>query len=95
VSAERTNDIEHRFRHHAPDEATARKHEAVRAAYRTLAHFVAGQVPDGRHQALALTALQESMMWANAGIACDSPATEPSAEPPSAAPEIPPVGTAP
>ena len=68
-----TDDIENRFRYHPPTPETVRAHEAVRAAYRTLAHFVAGQTPPGRHQALALTALQESMWAANAAIACDTP----------------------
>lgn len=78
MSAERTNDIEHRFTHHPPTPETVRQHEAVRAAYRTLAHYVAGDTPQGRHQALALTALQESCMWAMAAIACDTPAPPPS-----------------
>lgn len=73
MSAERTNDIENRFRFHPATEATAPIHANLRDAYRTLAHHVAAQTPDGRHQNLALTALQESLMWANAAVACDTP----------------------
>ncbi len=73
MSAQQTNDIENRFSYHPATEVTGPRHDSVRAAYRTLAHFIAGQTPPGRHQSLALTALQESMMWANAAIACDTP----------------------
>jgi hypothetical protein len=73
----RTNDIENRFRYHPPTPETVAKHEAIRSAIKTTAHFVAGQIPPGRHASLALTALQEAMMWANAAIACDTkPVTE-------------------
>lgn len=77
MSVEQTNDIENRFSFHPATAITGPLHDSTRAAYRTLAHFVAGQVPAGRHQALALTALQESMMWANAGIACDTVEAKP------------------
>jgi hypothetical protein len=70
--AARTDDIENRFSYHQPTAETVKIHESVRAAYRTMAHFVAGQTPEGRHQSLALTALQESLMWANAAVACDT-----------------------
>lgn len=69
-----TNEIERRFGFHPATAVTGPRHEAVRAAYRTLAHYVAGDTPAGRHQSLALTALQESCMWAMAAIACDTPA---------------------
>ena len=70
MSAERTNDIENRFSYHAPkDQSTVQAHEAVRAALKTTAHFVAGQIPAGREASLALTKLEEAMFWANAAIA--------------------------
>lgn len=74
MSVERTNDIENRFAFHPATEVTGPKHDAVRAACRTLAHYLSGELPEGRHKALSLTALQESMMWANAAIACDTKA---------------------
>jgi hypothetical protein len=37
--------------------------------YLALANWVAGTVPAGRAQALALTALEESMHWANTALA--------------------------
>lgn len=78
MSAEQTDDIENRFSYHRPvNDAAVRQHEAIRAAVRTLAHFVVANTPKGRHQSLALTALQEAMMWANAAVACDTPAPDP------------------
>lgn len=73
MSAERTNDIENRFSYHPATPVTGPQHDSIRNAYRTLAHFVGGNTPPGRHQALALTALEESMHWANAAIACGTP----------------------
>jgi len=64
-------DIENRFSYHpasTPERVAA--HEAVRAACKTLAHLLDGLVPNGRHKALAMTALEETMHWANAAIAC-------------------------
>jgi uncharacterized protein (DUF697 family) len=44
----------------------------VRAAAAAYAAALAAVVPVGRHRALALTAVQESMWAANAGIAGDT-----------------------
>jgi hypothetical protein len=55
-------------------EATRPVFEENRADFLALAHRVADRVPVGRHQALALSALQEALMWSNAAIACDTPA---------------------
>ncbi|QYC55083.1 hypothetical protein SEA_BOILGATE_2 [Mycobacterium phage Boilgate] len=45
-------------------------HESVWTQCRALARFLDEYVPPGRHKALALTALEEAMHWANAAIAC-------------------------
>lgn len=58
---------------HPATPTTGPRHDAVRAAAAAYAAALAAVVPGGRHRALALTAVQESMMWANAGIACDTP----------------------
>ena len=70
MSAERTNDIENRFSFHPADtEAKQQAHETVRAQCRVLAHYWSGALPDGREKALAITKLEEAIMWANAAIA--------------------------
>ena len=67
------NDEErNRFRFHPATEQTGPVHDRVRAVIGETAVNIALLVPAGRHRALALTALQEAMMWANAGVACDT-----------------------
>jgi hypothetical protein len=64
------DDLVRRFSHHAPpDQATADAHGDVRAGALGLARMIVHLVPDGREQALAITKIEEAMMWANAGIA--------------------------
>lgn len=66
-------DVRQRFEYHPATEVTGPKHDSIRNAFVGLAVIVAELVPAGRHQSLAYTALQESLMWANAGIAVDTP----------------------
>ncbi len=62
-------DLDNRFAYHAPTGGKAAKHGALRADCLELAKKICAVVPPGREQALALTKLEEVMMWANAGIA--------------------------
>lgn len=70
-------DLKHRFQFHPADaENTKRAHEDVREAMLNAALEVNELLPDGREKSLAVTALEEAMMWANAGIArADGPKT--------------------
>lgn len=70
MSREETLD---RFKFHPATEVTGPLHDSVRNEFHEMAEFVLDVVPAGRHQSLALTALQEAMMWSNAAIACDGP----------------------
>lgn len=70
-----------RFAYHPATGKTAPMHDNARQAFTALADWVLSNVPNGRHQSLALTALQESLMWANAAIAIDTPANPPWAAP--------------
>lgn len=66
----RAEELTRRFAHHAPRTAErVQAHETIRAECRAAAETVVRLVPAGREQALAVTALEEAMMWANAGIA--------------------------
>ena len=61
-----------RFRYHAPSSAqVGRAHENARMYCRELAEWVMCHLPETRHRSLALTALQETMMWINATISID------------------------
>lgn len=62
--------LAHRFAYHPPrDEATKDRHEYIRSLLGDAAQVVDSLVPDGREKALAITKLEEAMMWANAAIA--------------------------
>lgn len=67
-----TEDVLNRFRYHPATNTTGALHDEVRTMFAEAALALLDLVPAGRHQSLALTALQEAMMWSNAGIACDS-----------------------
>lgn len=59
------------FGYHKATEQTGPMHDDVRAHCSELAHWLINNVPPGREQSLALTALQEAQMWANAAVACN------------------------
>lgn len=56
------------FRAHEVDAQKREAMEAIRARLKDTADFIARNVPTGREQATALTKLEETMFWANAGI---------------------------
>ena len=65
-------ELKNRFSYHPPkSQEVAQSHEFIREMCLELAKSISAVVPPGREQALALTAVQEAMMWANAGIACN------------------------
>lgn len=61
--------IDRDFEYHAPKEGQPARYAQIRAAARNFAHLIANEVPQSREQSLALTHLEECVMWANAGIA--------------------------
>lgn len=64
------DDLDNRFTYHKPkDNTTIRAHERIRLGVGAVARLIDANVPDGREKSLAITALEEAMMWANAGIA--------------------------
>jgi hypothetical protein len=63
-------DLEHRFAFHpATDDEKRNAHTSVRAACLTTAKRINELAPDGREKSLAITALEEAMMWGNAALA--------------------------
>ena len=61
-------ELVHRFRRNEVSEADVTKMETLRDEMRLLAMTVNALVPDSREKSLALTALEESLMWANKAI---------------------------
>lgn len=80
------DDLDNRLGFHPATRATGRLHDAVRGEALAFGHWLLDNVPAGRHRELALTAVQEAMMWANAAVACDTPPEQP-AEPATTAGE--------
>jgi hypothetical protein len=65
-----TEDLKHRFQFHPADaQNTQDDHRSIRGACLEAAYKVNDIVPEGREKSLAITKLEEAMMWANAGIA--------------------------
>ena len=62
-------ELANRFGFHPATDETGPKHAGVRGECQNLAFALNALVPDGREKSLAITALEECMMWANAGIA--------------------------
>ena len=70
-----SNDIHNRFSFHPGSPMQAPVHATVRFRYKVLAFFMDTLLPESREKSLALSRLQESMMWANAAVAMTEPAS--------------------
>jgi hypothetical protein len=62
-------DINKRFTYHKPKGDQPSRYESLRTEARTLAHMIYDECPESRERSLALTKLEEAVMWANASIA--------------------------
>ena len=61
--------IENNFRYHAPKDGQPEKYTALREKAKELAYLVDELCPPSREKSLAMTHLEQSVMWANASIA--------------------------
>lgn len=61
--------IENNFVYHTPKEGQPKLYEDIRNKAKELAYLISETVPTGREHSLVLTKLEESVFWANAGIA--------------------------
>lgn len=62
-------EINVRFTYHAPKEGQPKIYEDIRDKARSLAILIADTTPTSREQSLAMTKLEEVVMWANAAVA--------------------------
>lgn len=69
ISQEQKADLEKRFSYHAPKGDQATRYIDLRRDAHALAALIMFRTPPSREQSLALTKLEECIMWANAGIA--------------------------
>ncbi len=62
-------DLSNRFTYHAPKEGQAARYQEIRDAAHELARLLNEECPDSREKSLAITHLEDAVMWANASIA--------------------------
>lgn len=62
-------DIENRFTYHPPTEEQVGVYALIRGECHELADFLNLMCPDSREKSLAMTYLEDAVMWANASIA--------------------------
>ena len=62
-------ELEHRFTYHAPKHDQPAKYEKLRKEAYEFAILIDQLCPDSREKSLAITKLEEVVMWANASIA--------------------------
>jgi hypothetical protein len=62
-------DLSNRFTHHPPKGDQAVRYSEIRRAALDLATMINDVVPDSREKSLAITHLEDTVMWANAAIA--------------------------
>lgn len=64
-----SEDLSKRFTYHAPKGDQASRYELIRSRGRELAEYINQACPDSREKSLAVTHVEEAIMWANASIA--------------------------
>lgn len=62
-------ELKNRFTHHPPSAAQIEKYQRIRDEAHGLAEIIVDESPPSREQSLALTNLEQAVMWANAAIA--------------------------
>lgn len=62
-------DLSNRFTYHPPKNEQSVRYSAIRGMAYDFAEFLNQQCPDSREKSLAITHLEDAVMWANAAIA--------------------------
>lgn len=62
-------ELKKRFTYHSPKDDQPKRYEEIRYRAHSLAEYIVINTPDSRERSLALTKLEEAVMWANAAIA--------------------------
>lgn len=69
INEQTAKQIENNFKYHAPKGDQTVRYESIRDKARELAENINENCPDSREKSLAITNLEQSVMWANASIA--------------------------
>jgi hypothetical protein len=64
-----TEQIENTFTYHKPFGDQPERYETIRNQAKLMAFAIQNSCPESREKSLALTNLQQAVMWANASIA--------------------------
>ena len=80
----RVEQIARSFTYHPPLDSLAQpqRYEQIRTAGREFALLLAAQCPESRELAVAITKLEESVMWANKAIAANESVPRPETQEP-------------
>lgn len=61
--------IDNNFKYHAPNEEKVHYYQEIREQAKRTAELINLRCPNSREKSLAITKLEEAVMWANASIA--------------------------
>ena len=64
-----TEDLRNRFTYHPPKDGQAEQYQEIRNYAHGLASLINRLCPESREKSLAVTHLEDCVMWANASIA--------------------------
>lgn len=64
-----SKELQCRFTYHSPKGDQPKRYVEIRDKAHEFAMAILNRTPESREQSLALTALEEAVMWANAAIA--------------------------
>lgn len=64
-----TKDLYNRFTYHAPKDGQTERYQFIRDTACSLAVLMNEECPESREKSLAITQLENAVMWANAAIA--------------------------
>ena len=62
-------DVDNIFTYHKPTEEQQVRYQAIRSNAKQTAELLLALCPESRERAVALTKLEEAIMWANASVA--------------------------
>jgi len=70
---EKVEQVDNNFTYHKPNENQADRYHRIRETAKVFANQMLAECPESRELSLALTKLEEAVMWANASIARNEP----------------------
>ena len=62
-------EVDTRFTYYPPKDKQPEIYQLIREKAKQFGNYISVYCPDGREQSLAMTKLEEVVMWTNAGIA--------------------------